>query len=116
MNKKELLDYCEAREIFVPPDATKPVIEAAIVRAVQHLKKAERVHCFGYWMLEHGPCLVCTLQNDCSLITLGMPADRYLKAVERLENPKIRITERLTNESLDRRNKRSDRRQSPKGC
>jgi len=114
VNKDELLTYCEQRDIFVPAGAPKSAIEAAIVKAAYHLKSANRDNCFGFWKPEHGSCLVCALQSDCSSSTLGMPTDRYLRAVERLENPKIRTTERLTNGSVGTGNKRSVSRKGPK--
>ena len=95
MTKKELIQYCREQEIFVPSNAPKEYLEAVIVKAAEHQGKSDRDTCFGYWMPEHASCVVCDLSKACSHVTIGMDSDKFLLTVERLENPKIRITETL---------------------
>jgi len=117
MDKKELLEYCKKKDIFVPPNASKQYLETAIVKAVEHRGEPEKDNCFGYWLKDHGPCMVCDLQEKCSYTALGMLADKYFKAVEKVENPRFRILEplRKSNVKFLENHKRSSPGESAKG-
>lgn len=93
MTIKELQEYCKVKGIFIPSGAPKEYLEAAIVKAFEHMgEKVKRDSCFGYYSGEDAVCLtVCELSEPCSKATLGMPREKYMKAFNRKENAKIRI-------------------------
>ena len=93
MKIEHLKKYCKENEIFVPKNATKKYLEAAVVRHFLNKNKATLsiVECFGFWENENSDCLVCDHAERCRSNSLGMDWEKYRKAVDREENKKIRF-------------------------
>lgn len=94
MTLKRLLAYCKEKGIFVPGSATKEYVEAAIVRAHYNGREVEdQKGCFGLWQEEDSNCVLCDWKDKCFSASLGgIDREKYMRAFERLENPKIRLT------------------------
>ena len=95
MNKERLKKYCDAKQIFYPPKATKEYLEAAIVRAASHkVEVRDKKTCFGYWEQENSTCMVCDFKKRCFKVSLGMDKGEYFKALENAESPRLRFLEK----------------------
>ena len=95
LSKKKLLEFCQARGLFTPPKASKEYLERVIVRAALHESEVDGKACFGLWQFEDSNCAVCDHEKRCFETSIGMPKDEFFKALERMENPRLRLKDSL---------------------
>jgi len=98
MNKKQLIEYCEARGIPVLPEATVEYLNAAIVRSSLHLKAVDG-SCFGFWEFENNTCGTCDFEGRCFKAGMGVNKDAYFKKLESLKNPRFRLAKKKLTKS-----------------
>lgn len=81
----QLQAYLKKHEVWVPKDAPRAYLEAAVMR--HHLHAAGKLvdlgRCFGLWQDEDMSCLTCNAQGSCMAASLGMPGDEYLRQFEK---------------------------------
>lgn len=96
VTREQLLKYCQEHDIFVPNKSVpKEYLEAAVTRARFHMTKQTGKNCFGLW--DTGAiCSVCDHEPECFKVSMGMTKNKYLIAVDKEENPRIRFTEKLS--------------------
>jgi len=93
MKRESLIKYCKENDIFVPKDGSKSYLESAVVR--HFLDKSgttvEGLECFGFWENENSDCMVCDMEKGCRSTSVGMDFDKYMNAVDRKTDKKIRF-------------------------
>jgi len=87
-----LIEFCKAKEIFVPPKATREYLEAAIVRAYYNDREVDgKKGCFGFWEQDDSNCTICDFRDECFSASIGMDREAYFAAFEKQINPRIRF-------------------------
>jgi hypothetical protein len=92
---EKMKQYCRDRKIMVPATASRAELEAAIARSALHLQKIESENCFGFWEQDDMTCRFCNHEDDCFKAAIGTDKEKYFKALEREENPKLRFKDVL---------------------